>query len=89
MKTIPAEQTRWTTSAGTFNRNRQALIQIIHPEIHKNKTLNCHIAPTLGDSDIINGRNILRQLGIILNFQQETFYWDNAIIPSLCLIATQ
>jgi hypothetical protein len=83
LKTIPAEQTRWTTSAGTFNTNKQAMIHIILPELHEKKTItfNCHIAPTLGEYDIIIGRDILRQLGIILNFQQETIEWDDAVIP--------
>jgi ABC-type molybdate transport system permease subunit len=51
LETIPTEQTLWTTSAGTFNTNKQAMIQIILPELHENITvaINCHIAPTLGE----------------------------------------
>jgi hypothetical protein len=48
--TLPAEHTKWKTSAGTFNTKKQAMIQFILPELHENKTitLSCHIAPTLG-----------------------------------------
>jgi hypothetical protein len=83
LKTLSAEPTRWTTSAGTFNTNKQAIIHINLPELHQKKTItfNCHIAPTLGEYNIIIGRDILRQLGIILNFQQETIEWDDAVIP--------
>jgi hypothetical protein len=66
----------WTTSAGTFNTHRQALIQIILPELHEKKTIstNCHIVLTLGVYNIIIGHNILRELGIIYRFQQETIH---------------
>jgi hypothetical protein len=49
LKAIPAEQTQWTSSAVAFNINKQAMIQIILPELHErtNFTFNYHIAPTL------------------------------------------
>lgn len=83
LKHHPAEQTNWTTSAGSFTTNQEAIVQIILPELHDKKTItfNCHIAPSLGAYDIIIGRDILRQLGIILNFNQDTIDWDDAIIP--------
>jgi hypothetical protein len=40
-----------------------------------------YIASTLGEYDIIIGRDIISKLGIILIFQQETIEWDDAVIP--------
>jgi Retroviral aspartyl protease len=73
LKTIAAEQSQWTTSAGTFNTNKRATIQIILPELHETKTIavNRHITPTLGEYNNIIGRDILQQLGIILNLNRK------------------
>ena len=40
-----------------------------------------HVANTLGVYDMILGRDILKNLGIILNHANETIIWDDASIP--------
>ena len=66
--------TRWTTSAGTFKTKHKAIAQMIFAEHHEGKTITCqaHVAPNLGAYEMIIGREILKELGLILNVKDET-----------------
>ena len=68
------ETTCWTTSAGTFKTKYKAIAQTIFTELHESKTITCneHVAPNLGAYDMIIGREILKELGLILNVKDET-----------------
>jgi RNase H-like domain found in reverse transcriptase/Reverse transcriptase (RNA-dependent DNA polymerase)/Integrase zinc binding domain len=76
-------KTQWTTSAGIFETKYKALAPMIFTELHEGKTITCeaHVAPDLGAYDMIVGREILKELGITLNFKEETVEWDEVVIP--------
>ncbi|HSN67194.1 MAG TPA: reverse transcriptase domain-containing protein [Fusibacter sp.] len=85
------EVTCWETSAGTFETKQKALTQIILTELHESRTITCsaHVAPNLSKYDMIIGREVLSELGIILNFKEQTIEWDEAVIPMKPETATQ
>jgi predicted aspartyl protease len=82
-QTSDDEITRWTTSTGTFKTKQKAIARMLFTELHESKTItyNAHVAPILGVYDMIIGREILKELGILLNFKDETIEWDGVIIP--------
>ncbi len=83
LSTIPSNPTNWTTTAGTFKTTEQVQVQLILPELHEGKTICCnaHVANTLGIYDLIIGRDLLIELGFMLNFKMQTVEWDEIEIP--------
>ena len=75
--------TRWKTAAGAFVTNKQASAQFILPELHEGRTIcaSVHVTPHLGQYDMIIGRDLLRELGIVINFAEETVTWDDVSTP--------
>ena len=53
-------------------------------EFHENKSieLNLHVDSTPGPHcyDMIIGRNVMGELGISLNFEEQTMFWDDSTI---------
>ena len=60
-------QTRFTLPEFSVSR-------VIHSEIHATKQ-------SLGGYDIIIGRDLLRELGIVLDFNRETIIWGDGEVP--------
>ena len=87
---VLAEKTSWTTSAGKFTTTKIVEAKLILAEFFEGKTITCqaHVAPSLGAYDMILGRNILKELGIKLNFQNETIEWEDAMVAMKPEIAT-
>jgi RNase H-like domain found in reverse transcriptase/Reverse transcriptase (RNA-dependent DNA polymerase)/Integrase zinc binding domain len=83
LSTIQVAPTNWTTTAGTFKTTEQVKLQLILPELHEGKTICCnaHVANTLGIYDLIIGRDLLKSLGVIINFRLQTIEWDEMEIP--------
>jgi Retroviral aspartyl protease len=83
LSTIQSIPTNWTTTAGTFKTTEQVQAQLILPELHEGKTICCnaHVANTLGIYDLIIGRDLLSELGFMLNFKTQTVEWDEIEIP--------
>jgi hypothetical protein len=56
---------------------------MIFIELDDTRTITCeaHIAPDLGACDMILGREILKELCILLYFEDESIEWDEVIIP--------
>jgi RNase H-like domain found in reverse transcriptase/Reverse transcriptase (RNA-dependent DNA polymerase)/Integrase zinc binding domain len=75
--------TKWTTTAGVFETKNIANVQMVLPEFHEGRTIACkaHVAKDLGLYDMIVGRDLLRELGIKIDFSTNTVEWDEAIIP--------
>ncbi len=83
LSTIQSTPTNWTTTAGTFKTTEQVQVQLILPELHEGKTICCNalVANALGIYDLIIGRDLLSELGFMLNFKTQTVEWDEIEIP--------
>ena len=73
----------WTTMAGTFKTTRLAEIKLKLPELSDTAEINvkCHVTKQKSKYDLILGREILRELGITLNFNNNTINWSDTSIP--------
>jgi hypothetical protein len=84
LSTLQVAPTNRTTPAGMFKTTEQLKLQLILPELHEGKTICCnaHVANTLvGIDDLIIGRDLLKSLGVIMNFDLQTVEWDEKEIP--------
>jgi hypothetical protein len=73
----------WTMPAGKLKTNKVFTTQMSLPELHDNRVIEWtfHVIPKTGAYDIIIGRDILHDLGFILDFDQSEVHWDHASIP--------
>ena len=72
----------WTTLAGTFSTSVCTKAQLELPEFNHTATIEAQLHVTEQNSayDIIFGRDLLRSLGFILDFQNATSTWQGAVI---------
>ena len=75
--------TKWKTTAGVFTTTKQVNVQFILPELHEGRTIctKAHVTQHLGQYDMILGRDLLKELGIIIDFANETVTWDEVSAP--------
>ena len=73
----------WTTMAGTFKTTRTAKIELKLPELNStaNIAVKCHVTKEKSNYDLIIGRDVLRELGITLDFSNNTTNWQDITIP--------
>ena len=78
----PTAATEWKTAAGTFNTKGEVKVTFALPEFHTERriTHKVAIAKDLG-YDMILGRDLLHELGIILDFSRDISIWDRAEVP--------
>ncbi len=83
MKLINVETTDWTTVAGNFSTSKQVKVVFSLPSLHEKRIVESlmHVTPKLENYDMILGRDLLQELGIILNFQHNSIQWEHAIAP--------
>ena len=69
--------------AGTFNTNQKVDINLKLPELNSMAEIKveCHVTKNESNYDIIIGRNVLRELGIILDFANNKTIWKEIEIP--------
>jgi len=82
-KLINAETTDWITVAGKFTTSKQTNTVFSLPTLHEKRVVESlmHVTPRLENYDMILGRDLLQELGIILNFQDNSIHWDHAVSP--------
>ena len=83
----------WTTMAGTFKTTQTAKIELKLPELNStaNIAVKCHVTKEKSNYDLIIGRDVLRELGITLDFLNNTTNWQDTTIsmkPINCDIKT-
>ena len=63
--------------AGTFNTNQIVNINLKLPELNSTAEIKveCHVTKNESNYDIIIGRNILREVDIILDFAHNKTIW--------------
>ena len=77
------QNTTWSTIAGTISTSSMAQVQFSLPEFDEKKVIryNVHLTDTLKNYDLIIGQDLLRELGIDINFSSKTCVWDEHVIP--------
>jgi len=73
----------WATAAGTISTNQKAKVQFMFPELSETKiiTWNLHVFEQSTRYDLIIGRDLLQDLGILLDFKNQTVTWDEVTVP--------
>jgi RNase H-like domain found in reverse transcriptase/Reverse transcriptase (RNA-dependent DNA polymerase)/Integrase zinc binding domain/Retroviral aspartyl protease len=78
---IHSTPTTWNTVAGKFLTKHMVNIKFKLPTLHESRIIETkvHVTKSLNKYDMIIGRDLLQDLGIILNFQDNIIQWDHAI----------
>ena len=74
---------QWTMMAGTFKTTRTAYVTLKLPELNHTAEIsaNFHVTKQKSTYDIIFGRKLLKELGIILDFNQMVTIWNDVTVP--------
>jgi hypothetical protein len=77
-------KTEWLMKGGTFHTSGKCTTNFILNEFYKSKVIEwiLHVDKTFGPHryDMIIGRDLMSQLGIILDFDGQTMTWDESTI---------
>src|SRR5512145_1121710 len=73
----------WTTPAGNLKTSKSCRTQITIPEFYDNRLIEWefHVTKSMGAYDMIIGRDMLDDLGFILNFDEHVVTWEHASVP--------
>ena len=74
---------KWNTMAGSFTTKHDCLINFNLPELHPTASIKylVHVTPHMANYDMILGRDILQDLGIVLDFQERQIRWKEYYTP--------
>ena len=69
--------------AGSVQTGQKTKAHFSLPEFFEDRLVewNMHLTETLGQYDMIIGRDLLTELGVDINFSTSTCSWDNSVIP--------
>ena len=84
LKSKNSSDTVWTSAAGQFSTSKTATTVLVFPEFSETRTITTSIHTSeqpLGGYDMIIGRDLLTDLGIVLDFQNQTIQWGDGEIP--------
>ena len=77
-------KTVWDTKGGTFRTSKKCKTTFILNEFFQNKAIewNLHVDSTPGPHryDMILGRDVMSELGITLDFKDQTMTWDDSTV---------
>jgi len=78
-----SNSSQWRTAAGTVNSNKTTKIHFTLPEFYENTIIEhkVHVFKTPLNYDMIIGRDLLKSLGMKLDFESEQVWWREAFIP--------
>ena len=73
----------WTTMAGSFSTSYETTINLTLPELNPTAHISAkmHMTENKSNYDVIFGRDLLRELGISLDFKNNTVTWQHIEIP--------
>ena len=77
---LPIEKTKktsWTTVAGKFQMNGKTSAKFKLPELNPTAEIEhkFHVTSTLGRYDMIIGRDVMKTLGLIIDFENKLITW--------------
>ena len=84
LKSKNSSDTVWTSAAGQFSTSKTATTVLVFLEFSETRTITTSIHTSeqpLGGYDMIIGRDLLTDLGIVLDFQNQTIQWGDGEIP--------
>ena len=81
-KILKDKKNKWSTMAGTFNTTFVTEIILKLPELNHSAEIyaKCHLTDKFLNYDLILGRDILHERGIIFNFENKTITWQEVSI---------
>ena len=76
-------QTKWSMAGGVMTTQAKAKVQFTLPKLDDRvlSKWNLHVAKDLGAYDMIIGRDILEDLGIDIQFSDQTVEWSGQTMP--------
>ena len=79
LKKTSCEKTSFDCVAGSFSSRGKCHVRLKMAEFNPTATVNhnAHVTDTLGQYDMIIGRELLHELGIDLHFSTATMHWQN------------
>jgi hypothetical protein len=80
---VQQDTTKWKTVAGNFKTVLKAKIIFSLPTLHETRRVESemHVVSQINNYDMIMGRDLLQELGIMLDFSNQTITWDYAVAP--------
>ena len=89
LKKTVTQTTMFSTAAGNFSTQGKCRVKMKFPEFNPTAeiTKTLHVAKTLGNYDVIIGRELLHELGFDISFSQKTMTWNDVTInmkPPTC-----
>ena len=82
LKKSVTANTVFSTAAGNFSTQGKCRVILKFPEFSPTAeiTKTVHITETLGNYDLIIGRELMHDLGVDISFSQKTLTWNDATI---------
>ena len=82
--------TVFTTMSGSYECTERVTTQLSLPELHDDRLIewDFHLADDLGNYDMIIGRDLLQELGLVIDFKAMEVEWDDARMPMKDINAT-
>ena len=82
--------TVFTTMSGNCTVTERVTTQLTLPELHDDRLVewDFFLVDDLGAYDMIIGRDLMEELGLVVNFSTMTLEWDGAYIPFKSVDAT-
>jgi hypothetical protein len=79
------QKSNWSIMGGQFANDKTGLVSFSRPQFNLKNQISCvfHVndrSKTSSTYDMINGQDLLGELGIILNFNNKTVTWDTETI---------
>ena len=84
LKTKNQPDTVWTSAAGRFSTSKTVKTPLVFPEFSETRIVTARIHTSeqlLGGYDMIIGRDLLCDLGIVLDFKNQSIIWGDGEIP--------
>ena len=74
---------KWNTMAGSFMTKHDCLINFTLPELNPTARVKymVHVTKQISKYDMIIGRDILQELGIVLDFEESRIKWKDYFTP--------
>ena len=83
LKSQKTSSQQWNTAAGKVSTNKIAKLMFNLPEFYETKIVQCwaHVFENNINYDMIIGRDLMTELGININFANQTITWMDAEVP--------
>jgi hypothetical protein len=91
-KAASEDHTVWNTAAGSFTTATKTTMDLIFPEFSLTRVVHAELhitSQTLSGYDMILGRDMLSDLGLVLDFSRNIIIWEAGEMPMKVRSATR